>query len=323
MSSAVRLFPVLNDSLTEKAKIVTSVPDFSYMLEEEETRLKLQDPDTDEGIYSAVLQDPKCSWNPDDYNLFAYWKTDIENPQCLFGEEGIAPKDAILGIALKWSSSGTEQQNAVPFGEFGFRDKTVSAEGDLEFPKGFLKTSLRLEVVLYLKKAGRIKTGEAHLCNQSGTILGTLAVYQIYIDGNGSVFPILVEENKGEPLWRIVRSSYDVMADKFDENSVAIYLNQAHPDYHLISQESPDYSISFFAEVLSDALTLMTETIIEDAKAAAAWEDILRGEHYEEDSVAAALHYFIRKLEWDPQNILTLTESIHRYIDKNLKGELA
>ena len=43
----------------------------------------------------------------------------------------------------------------------------------------------------------------------------------------------------------------------------------------------------------------------------------------QEDSIAAALHYFIRKLGWNPDNLLTLSESIHKYIDKNLKGELS
>lgn len=322
MSSTVRLFPVLNDTLKENAMICVSVPDFSYMLDGADSTLQLQDMESEEDVFNALLRDPKCSWFPDNNELYADWTVEIGNPECLFGAEGIAPLDAVIGIAVRWASSGTEQQNSSPFGEFSFRDKRVSVKGNIEFPKGFLKSSLRMEFVLYLKKPGRIKREERHLCNQSGIILGSIGIYQIYIDGNGSVFPILTEEDKSGPLWRIVQTSYDVMSDKFDDDSIAIYLNQAHPDYHLIDQESPDYCISFFAEVLSDALTLLTESVITEAKAQGMWDDILSGDNYEEDSIAAAVHYFIKKLGWNPENILTLSESIHRYIDKNLKGEL-
>ena len=322
MSKTVKMFPVLNDALKEEAGINVCEPEFSYMQDEEEVKLILEDHEKEGNTYSALLRDPRCSWFPDDNKLIAGWKITISNPRCLFGKDGIAPADATLGVAVRWSSSGTEQQNTIPFGEFTDRNKMLIFEGEFEYPEGFLKNCLQLEFIVYLKKSGKIKTSETHLGNISGTVLGIVAVYQVYIDGNGSLFPILIEEDKKQPLWRIVHASFDVMSDLFSEDNIAIYLNCAHPDYHLIDRDSSDYNISFFSEVLSNALTLMTEVIIEQARAGGEWENILKGENYEEGSIAAAVSYFIRKLGWNPESILTLSESVHEYINRNLKGEL-
>jgi len=111
------------------------------------------------------------------------------------------------------------------------------------------------------------------------------------------------------------------MKDAFDYEHIAIVLNSAHKDYHLINQESEDYCHSMFSEVLSNALTLMMLTLKDSATDQGAWDDIVAGINYEAGSIADAMHYFITVLEWNTDNLQSTFETIHRFIDENLKGD--
>ena len=55
------------------------------------------------------------------------------------------------------------------------------------FERGSIQGILNLKVVMYMKEP---KERNGRYTIESGTILGELETYKIYIDGSGSLFPI-------------------------------------------------------------------------------------------------------------------------------------
>ena len=322
MSASVRMYPVLKTDAAQDAGFVPEVPELYYHGEDGRCMMDLRDNEGNGLYYSAVISDPRCAWEPESHELHLRQAFSLQNTRAWFGPEGVVAGDAVLGLALHWSSTGSEQQGTVQTGEIKKVSVETQAEGCLSFGKGFLKGSIIVELLVYLKKAGVPRSDEKHLCNATGTVLGTLMHYELYIDGNGSTFPIVTESNPDKPLWTVDYNPDDMMTDPFDYEHVAIVLNSAHRDYHLISQDSSDYCLPFFSEVLSDALVVMTAILKDSAREQGVWDDILAGQNYDPGSVAAAMNYFVTKLEWDTDDLQKLSESVHKFIDRNLKGEM-
>jgi len=322
MSATIRMYPVLKNDAAQVVGFAAEVPELYYPDENGRCKMELRDNEGNGLYYNAVISDPQCAWEPENHELYLRQVFSLQNAKKWFGPKGIVARNAVIGFALHWSSTGSEQQGTVQAGEIKRTSEEIQSEGVLSFGKGFLKGSIVVELLVYLKKAGVPKENERHLCNSTGTVLGRLMHYELYVDGNGSTFPIVIENNPDKPLWTVNYNPDDMMTDPFDYEHVAIVLNSAHRDYPMINQESPDYNISFFSEVLSDALVVMTEILRNSAKEQGVWEDILSGDNYDPGSVAAAMNYFITKLGWNTYDLQSLSESVHVFIDKNLKGEM-
>ncbi len=322
MSISIRMYPLLKDEMIESAGVVPEKPELYYHGEDGRCLMELRDTEGEEKSFSAIISDPRCAWYPESHEIHLKQDVTVKDVSGWFGPEGVAPANSTLGLALHWSSTGSEMQGISLMTEVSTGSGEIRAEGKLKFPKGYLKGSIIIELVVYLKKPGKPEDDEKQLCNVSGAVLGKLMQYQLYIDGNGSTFPIGTENCPGKPLWRIKYEPDEIMTDSFDYDNVGIVFNTAHRDYHLINQDSQDYSQAFFSEVLSDALIVMMEILKQSAKDQAAWDDILAGDNYEAGSIAAAMNYFMIKLGWNTDDLLSLSESVHVFIDKNLKGDV-
>ena len=321
MSRTFLMYPVLTENHVVSSGYVPSEPVAGYHTESEDRLLELQDCEGTGNSFHALLRDPICDWNPEEYDLRIARQVVIPDPSGWFGKEGVCASDAVLGLALHWSSAGTEEQNAIPFGEIRKEDRDVLRNGSLHFARGSLRTSLTVTTVVYLKDAGHPSEEEKNLCRQTGTLLGTLDSYFIHVDGNGSVFPIQETAESGKPLWYIYFASDDIMEDDFSADNVAVLINRSHPDYKFIDQTSPTYNHAFFTEILSSALTVMTAAVKKKAEDEGVWDDLLEGENYRDGSIADAMHYFITRLHWDTTDLIRMSDSIHLYINKNVRGE--
>src|SRR5699024_5521253 len=111
---------------------------------------------------------------------------DIDNPRFLFGETGLAGKECVLGVAVKWHSRDSAQQKIVPAVLFTAEDEYLNHEMELHIEKGKVRGKVTFEILLYLANPG---PDQDRLV--SGTVFGVLGSAMLLFDGNASMFPIL------------------------------------------------------------------------------------------------------------------------------------
>lgn len=289
--------------------------EFSYIEDFEEYPLQVEISSEGSSVSSGKLKDPRCSWYPETHNLILHRDYRITSAYCLFGEGGIAPSDAIIGIALQWISSRSDERGIIPFGEITRLDAGTTYCAEYNFDRGKLKGSLKLQTVFYLKDSKTIKPSEMYFARQPGTILGVLDQTEIFIDGDGSIFPVVVIEAPGKPLWHVYyNETADALQDKFESENVELRLNKAHPNFDALKIETSMLESPLFLEVISSALMV----IVESAKESLGedWENVLSGAGFESGSIAEAIYYFVTRLQWDISTPAKLSVSIKEFFER-------
>lgn len=279
--------------------------------------LQLADQTENQFDMTAVLRDPKCDWYPETHALHMRRSVSVADASSWFGQGGVVPADASIGIAQQWISTKSETRGFIPMGEIRRDDRNQLLTAEYVFPQNSLKGSLLLKTIIYVKNAGTASSaGLAH----SGTILGVLDCCEIFVDGNGSVFPIATINDPKQPLWYVYfDDTADPMQDAFDQEHVEIRLNRAHPCYEQLKIESSLRESPLFLEVLSSAMVV----IVQSAKEllGADWDNVVNGQStYEHGSIAEAVYYFVAKLGWNITSPAKLAKSIHSFFDTKLQG---
>lgn len=321
MSEVLNLYPMLNENQIQTMEYKTESLEFSYIDNYEEFPLSFGIENEFPRVFSSKLSDPRCEWYPDSKNLILRKKMYFNNTHILFGKKGIAPKSSVIGVAINWISSKSDHRGIILVGEISNNTNSYSFDIEHKFEKSILRGSLSLQTILYLKKEGIPEPDEFFLANKSGTTFGVLDQCELFIDGNGSVFPIATVNEPGKPLWWVYYdSSTDPLTDSFDEENVEIRLNTAHHNYESLKIDSSLKDSPLFLEVISSALMI----IIDSAKETLGsdWETVLSGQGFERGSIAEAIYYFVSKLQWDISTPVSLSASIHEFFDNNLQGGL-
>lgn len=269
--------------------------------------------------FCAEVRDPRCEWYPEKHNLLLRRDVSLASASSLFGGKGIVPESAVVGIAVRWISTKSEHRGIVPFGEIAIDTANITFHYEQTFERNIIKGSLILETILYLKSVGHINVEEQHLAQQTGTILGFLDTCEIFVDGNGSVFPVATVNDPSKPLWWVYYDeACDPLQDPFDEEYVEIRLNRAHPAYESLRIDGSLKDSPLFLEVISSALLIIVNSVKESL--GTDWDIVLSGRGYDNGSIAEAIYYFIVKLKWDTSSTAKLSQSIHKFFDDNLKG---
>lgn len=315
MSESFSPYPVLGDVQYTAIGYASDCPSFSYLENFEEFPLQLETTGGAFSNHNGKISDPRCTWYPSTHGLTVRKTCRMAAAYHLFGEGGIAASTAIIGIALRWISSKSDERGVVPFGTITKADSATSFNVDCVFERGTLRGSLKLQTILYLKDAGMPKESEKYFAQQTGTILGILEQEEFFIDGNGSVFPIAVIDAPGKALWNVYyNDTADPMQDKFESENVEIRLNKAHPNYDMLKIDSSMIESPLFIEVLSSALMVIVESVKESA--GEEWENILEGTGFETGSIAEAVYYFITRLQWDVSSPSKTSASIKEFFEK-------
>ena len=105
MASSFSMHPSLTSELIKKIDYSGNRFEFSYTDDNEDFPIDLDDINGTESSFIACLRDPRCIWYPETSNLIIRKNCTISNPAVLFGPSGIAPKDAVIGVAIIWISS--------------------------------------------------------------------------------------------------------------------------------------------------------------------------------------------------------------------------
>ena len=319
MSEALMFYPMLSERHLANIGYTTEIPQFLYTESYEEFPLALDGQTDSPRNFTAKMRDARCSWYPETHDLVINKKCKMLSAYEMFGQDGIAASSATLGIALRWISSKSDERGVIPFGTITKSDCASVFELNHKFEKGKLKGSLKLQTIIYLKEPGSYQKDEAYFAQQPGTVLGVLDQAEIYIDGNGSIFPIVSVDAPGKALWTVYYNDIcDPMHDSFDEENVEIRLNRAHPAYESLKIDASLSESPMFLEVLSSALfvivTSAKEGLGED------WDMVMNGESFDAGTIAAAMNHFVKKLQWDISSPAKLAESIKDFFEKSGAG---
>ena len=166
MNESFSPYPLLENSHLQKMGYVADKIEFSYTEQFEDFPLQLELSSESAMSCTGKLSDPRCSWYPETHNLKFQKSCRITSAYCLFGEGGIAPSDAVIGLALRWISSKSDERGIIPFGEITRLDSSSVFMAEGQFDKGKLKGSLKFQTILYLKDSKRPKVSEMYFAQQ-------------------------------------------------------------------------------------------------------------------------------------------------------------
>ena len=278
--SSFELFPKLNNDLFEESSISIEPYSFSYISDNIEYDL---DYDFENNEY--IILDQKNIWNVKDYNLKFKTNLTIDNPQVLFGKNGIVPHNAF--------------------------NKTIS----MDIKPDRLKEYVKIRVIFTVGDCENILPNEMHLANKKGMIVGMFNEAKIMLEGKGSEFPIATVSNGvTKPLWMLEYSSINPEIDKFSAENVCLLLNTDHPDYKYLDEENLESSTPLFKEIFSSAILMILLNLDKDGYL----EKVKDNEDFEEGSICAAMHYFIRTFNIKVDTIISMMQSLKENVYKEL-----
>jgi len=312
MAANVSLFPMLNEILLNKIRFQASPYSIYYIRDEEEYSLSAEEMDGATKLYKIV--DTNGIWSPDEYNLCIRRKYSLRTYQCLFGKNGIACKNAVLGLAIVWTSADSKQRGVLPICELknSIEDTEFMLEHD--FSVAQLRGIVEFTTVIYIKEAGTPAWEESHLANEYGCLLGELDRYAIKLDGIGSIFPMYEVNAPGQPLWYIKCNWEDPRFDKFEE-CIEVYLNKAHKNYKYIDKTKRTYDDQLLKEIMASALCTI---IIKLKEEKTYWDTVANDEDTDNGSICEAVSYFLNTLEWDASSLEKLSLSIRKFLDQRM-----
>ena len=169
-------------------------------------------------------------WDPSKDSLRICRNYKINNPEYLYGKDGIACNDASVGISIVWSNPETSMSGCImPLEETGKKDRSgwrIYFEHD--FKPGELKGVLNLKIVIYLETmADTIQEGEYILNNKPGIILGELESYRLQISDETLPFPFVIDKYDTDALWWVDFYEWDDPAEDtmFGPSTFTVNLN--------------------------------------------------------------------------------------------------
>jgi hypothetical protein len=319
MATSIFLYPSLTDTMRES---IFQAKKFAFSYTGSDGFDRDLDYETSEVSSSVNCLRTDGVWSADKNNLFVKRTIALKNYRILFGPDGIACRNARLGLSLVWTSPDSRQRGAEPVVDFGvckeqFAEKHdhtfTEGEIDLEFGAAKIRGDVNFSVVLYIAKAGTPEKDETHLANEEGFVLGTFDSFTLRIDGTGSLFPVFEVYEKDQPLWYVRCDWTDPASDQFAE-SVSININTAHKNYKFIDRTQRTFCSQLLVEVMSAALCC----IIEKIRSEQYLDQILGDEEMESGSVGEAVRYFSNTLGWDFSTPDKLSLSTRKFFDGRL-----
>lgn len=259
------------------------------------------------------LSDEHGRWSPDENGFGLDRSGTIRCSSFLYGENGVACKDAVLALALVWKSSDSRRRSAFEICEIPDSNEVIHISYNKYFPKPRFKGRLDFQVCIIIKKAGNPTDGEELFANMAGTVLGVLDSFSVAFDGTGSSFPIMIVNDRGGLLWSIRCSFDDPLTEKL-ASTVSINLNSAHRDFKYINPTSKSYNPAFLREVLADAMANIVDCIRETPS----WWDEIKNGNGEPESVAMAINYFMETLDLNLDDAKQCSIAFRDYFERKL-----
>ncbi|WP_080847933.1 hypothetical protein [Cytobacillus gottheilii] len=305
MSNTLSSYTIFDHTFENKVCPLFSLRYFYINREGEREELTI----VDDGI-GTVLEDVNSTWEFRYSGVIVAGEVIFNNPDFLFGQNGLVGNGAVIGVALQIASKKSSQQHIWPIGEFGKGfGQSVVIDFEEELSAKQFYGSFNINICLYVKKADTTPIlGKANI---PGIMLGNIFEQLINIDGAMSTLPIQKVHDPLKPLWYVEYNIDDPTIDLFDIEHVCIYFNSAHSGFKYLEKQDSQVGTYLQSEVLASALTL----IITHVKTFPEWDYIKNGDNLEEGSIGSAIHYFIKTFNWNFESPELLSESIRAHFE--------
>ena len=250
-------YPTLNENLMDASGCSISQYGFSYLFDGEYRVLKAK------GKSTVKLEDSWESWKIETDGLHIKREISFEYPEALYGENGIACKDAELGLSIIWTNRTLTQMGTI-------LPASVSKVGSLtrilfehDFNPGEIQGDLELETILYIKRPGEITAeDEVHLMNEAGVNVGVLDEVKLDFGSMYMDFPIQEVNSKQQPLWWFnIESWTDPTRDLFNEDNLCLFLNSAYDCCPKVGETIKNSEV--LIDIITTAYTMIFQKIIE------------------------------------------------------------
>lgn len=260
---------------------------------------------------AGILKKPSELYSEDwTFDIYLSRVLSVESADELFGPNGIACKNAKVGLCIMWASSTSYQRGVFDVGEVKntSEEQVFNFSGHIE--KSRISGLVKFIVALYIKEEGTPEQSELHLANTQGTIIGVLDENLIYLD-NVEPFPIVhCGLSKDSPLWD-VRCNWTETSDNFNE-TVTILFNSDHTLYKYLDKNDSAFDVNLVREILASALIQIILKYKETDENFDHLDSVI------EDSVADYVRLYIKEWGVDPTSLNTLSRQLRRKLEQKI-----
>lgn len=231
----------------------------------------------------------------------------LSNANQLYGEMGLVPNDAAIGLCVIWTSTDSMQRGTYDLGIVKNVEtlQTFTLDGTFEL-KSSLAGKVQFRMCFYLRQESPNNT--PYQAKIQGTLLGDIDYDSFLFDGS-VIFPIVsVHNTKEQPLWDVECNWVDIN-DSF-MGTVRICLNEDHDLYKYIDQTKDCYDKNLVREILAGALLQIIQKYSESDP------DFTQFDSAEPESVADYVRLYIKG--WSIKDYSSFN-SISRELRKRLE----
>lgn len=266
-------------------------------------------------------------WNPDLHNLTLDCVLEnLSELAPLFDEGGVAATDAVLLLALEWTSQDSGARwlgPAVRITRYGLPDFGEAVRLSLELPARTVRGLGVVIAQMFLGEPGTQARGDAAIAGKKGSRLGALSgKMRVVVDGDGSLFPVQEEElGCDAALWEMRTAWNDSRDEPFASEYVALVLNR---DHELFGQLRDRHAMQgrqtpLMRHVLASWIALLVHEV--RTELGTDFDDIVSRQVQSVDfaSIAEAAAAFVRSGELDTSSASVLFTSAQRWLDRRVR----
>ncbi len=277
------------------------------------------------GTTTIKLTDPLDIWKVESEGITIDKTIRIAYPDLLKGKEGVACRDAELGICIIWTNKKLTQTGIVhPVSDVTTPQGRI-CRFNYTFAGGTISGDLELVLSMYIKSKARVvKEDEQDLINETGVTVGEIERVVLDFSNIYMEFPIEEFRSESEPLWWVEFSEWEdpKTIDLFTKDSLCLYLNPYYDACPAPSTSESGNSIKNFdlmVDILAQTYLMIFQRLSDDDLKATRQNVGLTN-----NSVCSILHQFIEdcgedELHWEsPEKLL---KSLQIVIRKRLQED--
>lgn len=220
------------------------------------------------GTTTLRLIDALDIWDVESEGLHIEKTVRIAYPKLLYGPDGIACRDAEIGICIIWTNRKLTQTGIIlPISDVTTAHGRV-CKFDYSFQPGSISSDLDLEVSMYIMhSASNIHQDEENLINDTGATLGTAEGVSVDFNDRVMAFPIEEFPSDTDPLWWVEFSEWEDPrgTDMFTRDNVCLFLNPKYESCPVPSiTDNSIRNLDLLVDILAQTYLMMFYRLSED-----------------------------------------------------------
>ena len=312
-------YPTITSDMIDSCGISVDKYNFTYTYQDKHYGLQQK------GTATIKLTDPLDIWKVESEGLTIDKTVRIAYPDMLKGKEGIACKEAELGICIIWTNKKLTQTGIIhPLSDIT-TPQGRTCKFNYTFDAGRISGDLELSLAVYIKKkAHNLAEDETDLINETGVTVGEIERVVLDFSNIYMEFPIEEFKSETEPLWWVEFSEWEdpKTIDLFTKDSLCLYLNPYYEACPAPSTGEMGNSIKNFdlmVDILAQTYLMIFQRLSDDDLKATRQNVGLTN-----NSICSILHQFIEdcgedELHWEsPEKLL---KSLQIVIRKRLQED--